>query len=239
MSSAVQSLGRVKLHEQVAQQLALRIVSGEIAADDSVPAEPDLAEQFAVSKTVVREAVQMLSSAGLVQVRHGKRTAVLDADSWNVLDPLVFEAYRALGKSKALLADLYAVRSLLEPPAARWTAERAEDEDVARLMALIDEISEAAKAGEEHRVLDADRRFHLQIIEIAGANMVLHAIFRDLEALLRGLWSMPLPQDHLAEIHRQHAAIADGIATGDGLAAEERMRAHIEWAARSDLAAFS
>ena len=228
-------VGRTKLHELVAEQLALRVVAGDPAAGESLPPEPDLAEQFGVSKAVIREGVQLLTSARLIRVRHGKRTMVLPEEEWDVLNPLVFEAFRASGRSAELLDDLYAVRGLLEPPAARWMAERAGSEQVSDLIAIVDEIEVAASGMDEPAVLDADRRFHMAIIEAAGANAVLNAIFRGLQALLRGSWSLPLPANQLAEIHRQHMAIADAIREGDGMRAEERMREHIEWAASSDL----
>lgn len=229
------SFARNKLYEAVASHVAVQIVGGEFQPSGGLPPEADLAEKFGVSKPVVREAVQRLQSAGLIQVRHGKRTAVLPEREWDVLDPLVFEAYRAADRSAELLTDLYAVRALLEPPSARWTAERASDEQIAGIVAILDELDVAAQVEDQEAMLSADRRFHMAIIETAGSNAVLHAIFRDLQALLAGSWANPLPKDQLKDLRHQHAAIAESIASGDGAGAEEAMRDHIEWAARSDL----
>jgi len=234
-SDGVQAIGRPKLHKLVAQALAREIVDGTRRADHELPPGPDLANMFGVSPMVIREGIQLLSSAGLVQVRHGRRTVVLGRQEWNVLDPLVFQAYRFAGRAAQLLADLYAVRMLLEPPAARWTAENASEADVRMLTELIEEIAEAGRNDEPEAMLNADRRFHMAIIEIAGENAVLHAIFRSLQAIMASSWSITLADEQIAEIDSQHAAIADAIARGDADAAEARMREHIEWATQSDL----
>jgi DNA-binding GntR family transcriptional regulator len=131
------------------------------------------------------------------------------------------------------------VRELLEPPAARWTAEKATPAQLATLNSLVEEIGDASEEDDQSRLLDADRRFHMAIIETAGSNAVLSAIFRDLHALLARSWALPLDEEQLTQIHRQHAAIADAITKRDPAGAEDRMREHIRWAARSDLAGAS
>jgi DNA-binding FadR family transcriptional regulator len=232
-------VARPKLHTQIAEQLGVQMVAGELRPHQALPPEMELAERYGVSKPVIREAIQLLGSARLIQVRHGKRTTVLPEDEWDVLNPLVFEAFRAAGRSAELLRDLYAVRELLEPPAAGWTAQRATSEQLEVLASLVREIGDAAEAGDQVRLLDADRRFHMAIIETAGSNAVLHAIFRDLQALLARSWALPLGEERLAEIHGQHAEIAEAIAQRNPAEAQERMRDHIRWAASSDLASIS
>jgi DNA-binding FadR family transcriptional regulator len=80
------------LASAVAGELVERIVGGLHPPGTPLPAEPALCEVFAVSRTVVREAVKMLQEKGLVQVRQGAGTTVTAPAMWNMLDELVLAA---------------------------------------------------------------------------------------------------------------------------------------------------
>src|SRR3712207_72595 len=85
--SAVIPAGR--LHEGVVLQIARQITESSLEPGTVLPAEPELARRFGVSRTVVREAVRTLSSQGLIAVRHGSGMRVQPPDRWRYLDPLV------------------------------------------------------------------------------------------------------------------------------------------------------
>jgi len=223
-----------RLHAQLAAHLARDIVAGRLRSGVPIPSEPELVAAFGVSKTVARETVQALASAGLVRVQHGKRTVVLPDEEWQLLSHLVQQAYREEGQDGGLIDELYEVRLLLEPPAARWAAERATRELAAEIVAIVDEM-EAALPAENRRFLDLDREFHLAIVGPAAANRVLRAIVRDIHELLVTSWARShLTEEEIDEAFRQHRCVADAIASGDGAAAEEAMRVHVAWAARTD-----
>jgi len=223
-----------RLHEQLAAHLAREIIAGRLRPGMPIPSEPELVAEFGVSKTVARETVQALASVGLVRVQHGKRTVVLTDDEWQLLSHLVQEAYREEGQDGGLIDELYEVRLLLEPPAARWAAERATKELVNEIVAIVDEM-EAAILVRNGRFLDLDREFHLAIVGPASANRVLRAIVRDIHELLVTSWARShLAEEEIVEAFRQHRRVAGAIASGDGAGAEETMRVHLEWAARTD-----
>ncbi|HCJ33645.1 MAG TPA: FadR family transcriptional regulator, partial [Ktedonobacter sp.] len=67
-----------KVFEQVANQIEKRILSGELRSGDRLPTERDLAEQFHASRTAVREAMKILAQKGLVDMRPGRGTIVID-----------------------------------------------------------------------------------------------------------------------------------------------------------------
>jgi DNA-binding FadR family transcriptional regulator len=171
---------------------------------------------------------------GLVRVQHGKRTVVLPGEEWQLLSHLVQQAYREAGQDGGLIDELYEVRLLLEPPAARWAAERATRKLADEIVAIVDEM-ESAIPDDPRRFLDLDREFHLAIVGPAAANRVLRAIVRDIHELLVTSWSRShLEGEEVVEAFRQHRSVADAIASGDGAGAEQAMRAHLEWAARTD-----
>src|SRR5215467_15621426 len=70
-----------KIFEQIAQQIEQRILSGELRSGDRLPPERELAEQFHASRTAVREAMKSLAQKGLVDMRPGRGTVVIDGTS--------------------------------------------------------------------------------------------------------------------------------------------------------------
>ena len=195
---------------------------------------------YGVSKTVVRETVQALAALGLVRVQHGKRSVVLPESDWNILSPQVQEAFRAARLAYPLVQELYDVRVILEPQAARWTAERRSSEHCDELQRLVGRMRELLDA--EHgaaEFLDCDREFHLAIAT-ASANRVWRAVVRDVHELLITSWLLTdLTGEDLRAIYEQHSDIAHAIVDGDSFRAESTMREHLEWAAAKDRTAES
>ena len=224
-----------KLHVQLAEQLAREIVSGRLAAGEPVPSEPQLVAEYEVSKTVVRETLQLLAAAGMLSIQHGKRTLVTPVEEWNILSGVVQEAYRAEGLAGPMIQELYEVRLLLEPQAARWTAERATDEQLEQIQELLDEMDTALSSGDQTEFLESDRKFHAAIIGRGAANRVLQAILHDIHALLNTSWAMTdLSPKQQGTVLEQHRAIAAAVLRRDGDAADEAMRTHLTWAAETD-----
>jgi DNA-binding FadR family transcriptional regulator len=228
-----------KLHEQLVNHICGEIVAGSLPAGSLIPSEPELVATYGVSKTVVRETVQALAALGLVRVQHGKRSVVLPESDWNILSPQLQEAYRSARLAQPLVQELYDVRLILEPQAARWTAERRTSEHCRDLQRLIETMSESSleTADGVSEFLECDRDFHL-VIATASANRVLRAVVRDVHELLTTSWLLSdLGGDDLAAIYEQHSMIAQAIIDRDSARAESVMRDHLEWAAAKDRSA--
>ncbi len=224
-----------RLHQQLAGELASQIVSKRLSAGEPIPSEPELVEAYGVSKTVARETVQALATAGLVRVQHGKRTVVLDEGDWDILSPVLQAAFRAEGLAGDLVEELYEVRLLLEPQAARLTAERSSRVQVEELESILERMTDSAAAGALERFLDHDSEFHFTI-GTAASNRVLRAVMRDIHELLMSTWVLSeLTVDDMAEVVAQHRAIADAISASDPKAAEAAMMAHLTWATQTDV----
>jgi GntR family transcriptional repressor for pyruvate dehydrogenase complex len=129
--------------------------------------------------------------------------------------------------------ELYEVRLLLEPQAARWTAERAPDEQLDEIHALVEAMELALSSGDERAFLDSDRRFHAAILGRGSSNRVLQAILHDINSLMGMCW-IPgeLATKDLRAVLDQHRAIAAGLVSRDGDAAAGAMTAHVRWAAQ-------
>jgi GntR family transcriptional repressor for pyruvate dehydrogenase complex len=211
------------------------IVAGTLPAGSLIESEPELVSTYGVSKTVVRETIQALAALGVVRVQHGKRSVVLPESDWNILTPELQEAFRAARRAYPLVQELYDVRMILEPQAARWTAERRSSDHCDELQRLVERMRELLDA--EHgavEFLDRDREFHL-VIATASANRVLRAVVRDVHELLLTSWLLSdLTGDDLRAIYEQHSDIARAIYDRDSSLAETTMREHLEWAAAKD-----
>ena len=140
-----------------------------LAPGDRLPGERELCELLGVSRASVREALRSLETRGLVRVRHGKGVFVAAPD----------EGERALQRFSRLrevgLEELFAMREVLEVPAAGWAATEASDEQLASLIATFEQHEQAVRsqAGPEQlRVVDA--RLHLQIAEYANNRFLTH-----------------------------------------------------------------
>lgn len=218
-----------RLHEQVAAALAQEIVGGRIPADTPIPSEPELAERFEVSKTVAREASQLLAAHGLVRVQHGKRTVARPAAEWNILNATVQRAFEAEGLSETFVPELYEVRRLLEPQGAAIAARRSDPAQLERIAQHLERMERSVGVADE-QFLEMDREFHLAILSALEPNRVLNAILRDINALLRSNWALIDLTDHHREVVQQHAEIADAIRANDSGAASDAMQSHLEWA---------
>lgn len=221
-----------KLYEQITPQIARDIISKRLPAGSTIPSEPQLVVTFGISKTVARETVQTLEAAGLVRVQHGRRTVVLDEQEWDILSPMVQEAYHAENMEQELVAELYEVRMQLEPRATFWAAERASPGEVAQIKAILEKMRGSLTTPQAF--LEYDHEFHIAIGN-ASANRVLRTVLRDIRELLGISWTISVlsPED-VRVLFKQHERICDAICKSNGAEAERAMRQHLEWAVEKD-----
>jgi GntR family transcriptional repressor for pyruvate dehydrogenase complex len=216
---AVQPLERGAATKQVIDQLRGLIARGELAAGERLPAEPQLAGAFGVSRSVIREAIRVLTAQGFVLVRQGSGTTVTDSSNWKVFDPDVLLATQR----HLAYTNLIDARRLLEPALAARAAERRTQADLARIREMLSD--EIAVVDEHVRI---DLAFHRRIAEAAG-NPVLVILLDSIGVLLREhrreLYSVP---GSAARALALHHAIYNAIAAGDAKAAETEMSAHLD-----------
>jgi len=172
--------GRPPAHtrDRLVAELARAVVSGEIPPGRTLPPEMELRERFGVSRTVVREAIQALSSRGLVEARRRIGTVVRDPSDWNLLDPEVLGWVGGTAPGDEFLRDLVEARMLVEPAAAALAAERATARDAADLEAACQAMVAAGDDDDAWVVAALD--FHLGLFAAAH-----NAVFRRVIPALR------------------------------------------------------
>ena len=130
---AINKIRRKKVWEEVAEELQRLIVDGHWQKGEQLPSEIELAKEFGVSRSALREALRSLSSMGLVQIRHGEGNFVWYPEAEDFLNPLM---PRLLADREDVLAIMEA-RSMVEVKTAMLAAQRATPEMLAEMEKLL------------------------------------------------------------------------------------------------------
>lgn len=143
MGLEFESLNKTTLTEQVMQQLASKIIAGDLAAGQRLPAERELAELLQVSRSRVREALRALSLVGLVTIRPGGGTYVCDR-----IDQMPQNSIMWLFRQQAVrYSELYEARQLIEPAVYTSCFHNRTEEIVAGICEHVDRITHANENG--------------------------------------------------------------------------------------------
>lgn len=230
METATQGPRRT-FQEQLFAELGQDICSGRYSPGEVLPSEAALCERFQVSRIVVREAVKSLAAKGILDVRRKTGTVVQPRARWNLFDPDVIGWYVSSDSiDERFIADLMELRCLIEPPAARMAAIRANDADRKSIRAAFDAMAKAV-AGEGDYV-PADLAFHAAILA-ACHNQFLWQMHSALSVILRTSFTVSsrVPQGPSKSLSL-HRDLCVGIENRDPAAAEQAVLALI---ARAEL----
>ncbi len=220
-----QSFRRVKtneerLYQEVVRQIESRILRRALKPGDMLPPERVMAEQFRVSRTVIREATKALELQGLVEVQHGRGVMVATPSLDNVADSLL----RYMRIRESPIWALWELRSIIEVEIAGLAAERWEDDDLAQIKAQLARLE--ASVEDPQQYIEHDFEFH-RAIGRAGHNPLFPSVLEPFVSLLlesRRLGaSVPNAPRRLFVVHRR---IVDAIEKRDPAAAREVMREH-------------
>ena len=222
-----------KAGEMVAAQVRRQIVLGELKEGDQLPSESVLMEQFGVSRPTLREAFRILEAEGAIAVRRGVRGGA------RVQVPGIAVAARHIGLllqyRGALLSDVYEVRAVLEPAAARMAAKRRTSADLARLHEVLDRHRGSI---EPSASIAADAEFHRLIVEMSGSETLQILVGMLTNIIREGDRSYAESHDwrheqELAKIAiRAHTRLVELIRKRSGDEAEELWRKHLAESAK-------
>ena len=197
---------RDSLSKQVSDKLESMIESGAYQVGDRIPTEPELMDMFQVSRNTVREAVQSLTWAGILEVKQGDGTYVRSTNR--------FQANMNQRYSQVDLEDIRETRNCLEVSIAHLAAQRRNQEDIAKMEAALLKRREQTTDSKENTRADLD--FHM-VIANACHNTILIDVYKSLSAYLesqiaeRNLASQ-LSQDQIDNLHE---VLCRSIVDGD------------------------
>lgn len=215
------------MFEGAVTQIAERIRHGELNEGDRLPPERELAAAMQISRPTLREAVRVLTEAGVLTVRPGSAGGIFVASGY-----LPFEMLRS--KSELRLGEVAGVleaRRLLEPRVAQLAALNAREDDFARLQAIIDAQKELAVRGDVlanlDRFLQLDTQFHLRIARATGNTTIvtlMRMLLRRLEIVRDMAVREPPIPTWVIDIHERTLA---AIRSADQHAIESVMDEHL------------
>lgn len=157
-------VNKSRLHEEIVLQIEKKIISGELAAGDKLPAERELAASLDVNRSTVREALKKLEMLGLIDIHHGDGIYVrnyLESGNLELLKTLIYMGDRI---NVGILANLLDVRRIMGAEMAGRAALYRTEEHLSELRSVIDSET-------EETVLEGDLRVH-HIIGKASGNLL-------------------------------------------------------------------
>ncbi|MBH0024697.1 FadR/GntR family transcriptional regulator [Salinibacterium sp. SWN248] len=213
------------LHARVLNDLGLSIVSGEITPDSTILAE-QLEERYGVSRSVVREAVRVLQSLGMVASVKRVGMRVKPMSEWSLYDPLVIRWRLEQTENGRQLRSLTELRSAIEPQAAQLAAQHASNEAAGELLALAARMRAVGRSGDLELFLELDIRFHSLVLAASG-NEMFARLDRVIAEVLTGRTNRGLmpstPHEEALQLHVDVADAIQGKRPHDAFASMERI----------------
>jgi DNA-binding FadR family transcriptional regulator len=221
---------KLRTHEQVLAAIEEQILHEHLHVGSRLPSERDLAHALGVSRTSVREALRVLEWMGVLSARVGSGTesgSIITAQSNGALTRL-FRIHLAL--SNFSLDDLVNTRSMMEAVAAEAAAAHAGPQDIQRLSAILERMSDPDLEPDDFNELDTD--FHVAIANASG-NKILAELMQSLRdfmkyEMVRAFVQLgPEWRSSMTRLIVEHRRILAAIANHDGGAAARLVRHHI------------
>ncbi|MXN77164.1 GntR family transcriptional regulator [Burkholderia sp. 4701] len=241
---SIQPIQNRRLYQQIADRLSAMIASGDFPPGSYLPPERELAEQFGVSRTSVREALIALEVSGLVSVRVGDGVKVRQPEAAAPVPArqakpgsalAVAEIDPELGIELDLDTEippfaLLQARRLIEPEAAALAATHGSDAQIAGIHEAFLRNQEDNRSGS--RTHPGDRLFHIRIAEAsdnpAYALMIKQLLAHKYDPMFQRLQSLYTPSDMPHRSELEHRAILDAIRARDPEAARRAMAEHLD-----------
>ena len=221
MQTQIHSIKGRRLHEDIIHQLHSLIRQGVLKHGDRLPPERDLAEQFKVSRSSVREAIRSLELQGLVVSKRGSGTFI-NTDN---LESVMALVAASMDTGEDALRDIFEMRRLLEPPIAALAARRATLEEVRQMQEILEE--QQRQVGQGDTGVAADTAFHFALAA-ATHNSALLKVVSAVEDILqmsrdRSMQEPGRPQRSL----KSHHQVLQRVQAGDSQGAQEAMEHHL------------
>src|SRR5258708_29787717 len=214
----------VRVFEQVAEQIEKRILDGELRSGDRLPTERHLAEQFHVSRTAVREAMKILAQKGLVDMRPGRGTIVIDGANAAMQDSIDLVMKLRLGEVGGS-NNLVEVREILEIEIAALAAARATEKEIAAMREAVKVMDESLN--DANAFIAADNNFHEALAQ-ATQNTLILILVNPIVNLLSEQRKQIFETEggpQRGQIH--HKRILESVSRHDPETARAAMRAHL------------
>jgi DNA-binding FadR family transcriptional regulator len=222
MTSSFERIQVSPAYKIVFEAIERRIVDGRLRVGDRLPTETEMAEDFGVNRSTVREGIRLLEQSGLVRREEGRRLFVAPPR----YEDLASRLTRAMILHQVSFRELWVTSMILEPGSAALAAEEISDEELDALGDNVERTAAAVARGDS--IIDLDKEFHVLIAQ-AGKSRVL-MLAREPGSLL---FAPPLLQIMIRNeqaphrLLQAHRYIYEALRAHDRDTAELWMRKHI------------
>lgn len=226
MNNMFPKIGNSKtLSQEVQLKIEQAIRDRKLLPGDKLPTEKELCEMFEVSRTALREALQMLSARGLINIRKGSGIYVANFTRERAIKPM--SLFLELNLNEKLIRDVMELRKIVEPSMAALAARNRSESDISEIIKTISDLKSCSeKDAEKEAVIDAN--FHMSIARASGnplAPMILEPVY-NLMPKIRSLVYEKVPHAKEKAVH-YHELLFEKIVNHDGEGAREVMREHL------------
>ncbi len=218
-----------KIYEEVAEALHEMIRTGVLKPGDKLDSVQQLAENFNVGRSAVREALSALQAMGLIEMRQGEGTYVRQFEPSHLKFPLSISMLMNIDD----VMNLLEVRKIIETGSAAAAAGRRTGENLAMMKKALDDMKEAHDSGNEEAGEKSDIDFHIAVA-LSTQNDILIKLLTDISELIqqtiketRRIWIYS-EETTTEKLYQEHAAVYEAILAGDEHAASQAMYAHLE-----------
>ncbi|SMG34930.1 GntR family transcriptional regulator, transcriptional repressor for pyruvate dehydrogenase complex [Dethiosulfovibrio salsuginis] len=230
MESVIKPINRSAIYEDVLDQMIALIKGGSWLPGEKIPSETSLAQQFAVSRNSVREALKALALFGVLESRPGMGTYIQPNALARINNTELIEMISNPTASKERFLELMQVRILLEAQIAAWAAERITPEKAQELMEIVKE--QYKLRGKENSLVEKNIElqfeFHEKIAEIAGNTVLIKLLNAIRTEIFTQRYSyLVLSSDRWEHMLNEHRKIAELISSGKVVEAKDGMEKHL------------
>ena len=171
-----------KKSQHVIEQIVQAIQEGVYKIGHKLPSEREIARQMGVSRASVREALSILTVAGVLTRRVGDGTYVQTSDERALLNAL------SLFSNEPDLFEIFELQKVLEPAVAELALEKVEEEDLVRIEAALEQMRMGIEEGNREQYIQGDRAFHLAIARATRNTLIQRHVSELIELMNRALW---------------------------------------------------
>src|SRR5262245_38580418 len=211
--------------EDATEQIVEAIKAGDLQVGDRLPSERTLSTQMQISRPTLRQAIRLLSDAGIVEVRPGPGGGMIVRSDH--VPPDLTDSSGHVDFRISQVASVLEARRLIEPNVAQLAASRATDADLEAMQQIIE--LQRQTLHEEGRFLELDLRFHLAMARATHNETVvslMRPLLRQLEIARRRMLQAEGDAARTLDIHERTLA---AIISGDPVAIERIMDEHLGW----------
>jgi GntR family transcriptional repressor for pyruvate dehydrogenase complex len=217
----IEPVRSTRIYEEIVRQIKNLITEGKLRSGDQLPPERDLAEQFKVSRTSVREALRTLESLGLIAIRPGGGTFVREVSVEALIEPLAL----VILNQREAVSELFEARRLLEPAIASLASLRATDDEIQEMERILEEQAKQVAIG--NTGVEQDAAFHSAIARSTHNRAILRIINALMDLLAQSREETLQTPGRATRSHQDHLRVLAAIKARDDRASRQAMLDHL------------